>query len=207
MAKQPLWKLSRSLDNHSKHFYLEHANGTPISKEDIADMSIKARMTWEELLNKGMASVMFCKITKAAWEFYWYSMAAYPKFDFIILCKHREWKLHEWSIDSYSSWTHTSGVQIVNPLKAKDLNNPNLIQMDLNGADNCEVDIPNNSNNRDTQCPMDLDIEEDDNASQPIQQVSPPMPPTSYCVEGNGKPTGCVVNSICYHWPFVMISL
>ena len=156
-------------------------------------------MTWEELLNKGMASVMFCKITKAAWEFYWYSMAAYPKFDFIMLCKHREWKLHEWSIDSYLSWTHTSGVQIVNPLKAKDLNSPNLIQMDLNGADNCEVDIPNNSNNRDTQCPMDLDIEEDDNASQPIQQVSPPMPPTSYCVEGNGKPTGCVVNSICYH--------
>ena len=164
-------------DDHSKHFYLEHEDGTPISREDIVEMSVKARMTWEELLKKGMAPVTFCKITKAAWEFYWYSMAAYPEFDFIMLCKNGEWKLRQWSIDSYSSWTRTSGVRIVNPPKAEDLNNPTLIQMDLKGADNCEVGIPNNSDKSDTRCPIVLEVEEDDNAS--IQQVSPPMPPTS----------------------------
>ena len=124
-----------------------------------------------------MAPVTFCKITKATWEFYWYSMATYPKFDFIMLCKNGEWKLCQWSINLYSLWTHTSEVQIVNPPKAKDLNNPTLIWMDPKGADNCEVGIPNNSDKSDTPCPMDLEVKEDDNTS--IQQVSPPTPPTS----------------------------
>ena len=65
----------------------------------------------------------------------------------------------------------------MNPPKAEDLNNPTLIWMDLKGADYHKVDIPNNSDKSNTQCLMDLEVEEDDNAS--IQQVSPPTPPTS----------------------------
>lgn len=102
--------LTQDADEHSKHFYLEHKDGTPVSKEEIAAMSLKARMTWEELHMKGMALTTFGKMTKAAWEFYWYSMAALPKFNFILLCEYGEWKLQKWSIDSYSSWMLSSGI-------------------------------------------------------------------------------------------------
>jgi hypothetical protein len=93
------WKVRRppksETDDHSKHFYLEHDDGTPVSKEVIAALSVKARMTWEELHLYKMAPSMFCRMTKVAWEFYWYSMAAYPEFEFILLCEGGEWKLRQ----------------------------------------------------------------------------------------------------------------
>jgi hypothetical protein len=156
---------TKDADDHSKHFYLEYDDGTPVSKEVIASLSVKARMTWEELHLYKMAPSMFCWMTKVAWEFYWYSMAAYPEFKFILLCEGREWKLRQWSIDSYSSWTRVIGLWTVKP-KAEDLNNLDLIRM--NSSDDAD-NPPWGSDNDDTQSIISPEIEEENDAS--IQQV------------------------------------
>jgi hypothetical protein len=39
---------------------------TPVSKETITSLSVKARMTWEELYLWGMALLTFCRMTKAS---------------------------------------------------------------------------------------------------------------------------------------------
>jgi hypothetical protein len=94
-------------------------------------------------------------------------MAAYPEFEFILLCEGGEWKLRQWLIDLYSSWTHVMGLRTVKP-KAKELNNPGLIWMDLsNDAD--EDDPPHASNNNDTQSVISPEIKDDNDASS--QQV------------------------------------
>jgi hypothetical protein len=134
---------------------------TPVSKETITSLSVKARMTWEELHLWGMALLTFCRMTKATWEFYWYSMAAYPEFKFILLCEGREWKLCQWSINLYSSWTCTIGLQTVKP-KTEDLNNSNLIQMDSN---NTETDAEDN-------LPQESDKDNGNMVSQEIEETS-----------------------------------
>jgi hypothetical protein len=109
-------------------------------------------MIWEELNTDGLAPLMFCKMTKVTWEFYWYSMAAYRKFDFLLLCEGGEWKLRQWSIDSYSSWTRNIGLRPVKS-NAETLNDPALIQMDPNDdLDNSKDNPPQGNDNDDDQC-------------------------------------------------------
>lgn len=149
---RPPRSLTQDMDDHLKHFYLEHKDGTPVSKKEITAMSLKARMTWEELHMKGMAPEMFGKITKVTWEFYWYSMAALPKFDFILLCEYGEWKLRKWSVNSYFSWMLSSGIRTSNAkLKMEVLNNPDLIKIDpidngISSKGNPPQDNSNNNN-------------------------------------------------------------
>ncbi|KAF8267254.1 hypothetical protein EI94DRAFT_1701149 [Lactarius quietus] len=153
---------STNNDDHSKHFYLEHEDGTPVSRGRIKALSIKARMTWEELLSCKLAPTTFCKMMKIAWEFYWYSMAAYPEFSFILLCKGGEWKLRQWSIDLYSSWTCNRGLRGAKPTTreqtAQDLNDPNLLKMDpKSDTNNDEESSPLDDNDDNTPYLEDID--------------------------------------------------
>lgn len=73
-------------------------------------------------------------MSKLAWDFYWRSLVTIPQLSFLLLCEGREWKLHQWSIDLYSSWTRNRGLHLVKAKNAKEelLSDPNLIKMDSN---------------------------------------------------------------------------
>ena len=91
-------------DNKLTHFYLENADGVPVSEEQIKEMSRKARMLWRTLDSDGMAPPSFGQISMKAWEYYSSMMLADESFDFLLLCDDGEWKLREWSTRSYPSW-------------------------------------------------------------------------------------------------------
>ncbi|KAH9011381.1 hypothetical protein EDB84DRAFT_1445184 [Lactarius hengduanensis] len=119
---------TRSTDNRG-HFYLEYHDGTLVSSSVITSLSEKSRMIWLELDDVGLAPPSFCKMTKIAFDFFWRSILAYPKFQFLLLCNSGEWKLRQWSIKSYSNWALHNGVREAKP-KDTELNDPALIQMD-----------------------------------------------------------------------------
>ena len=91
-------------DNRPTHFYLENADGVPVSEEQIAEMSRKARMLWRSLDSDGLAPQSFGQISMRAWEYYSSVILADEAFDFLLLCDDGEWKLREWSTRSYPSW-------------------------------------------------------------------------------------------------------
>ena len=91
-------------DSKTSHFYLENADGTAVSEEQIAEMSRKARMMWRTLDSDGMAPHMFGQISMSAWNYYSSMMLADEAFEFLLLCDDGEWKLREWSTRSYPSW-------------------------------------------------------------------------------------------------------
>jgi hypothetical protein len=122
---------TQDAEDHSKHFYLENDDGTPVSRELIADLSEKARMVWEELYVTKLTPQTFCKMSKITWDFYWCSIVTIPDLDFLLLCEGGEWKLRQWSIDSYSSWALNRGVQTAKT-KVEELDESMLIKMDPN---------------------------------------------------------------------------
>ena len=87
-----------------RHPYLVNADGVPVSEEQVAEMSRKARMLWRMLDADGMAPLTFGQISYKAWEYYSSIMLADKLFDFLLLCDDGEWKLREWSSKSYPSW-------------------------------------------------------------------------------------------------------
>lgn len=91
-------------DNKPTHFYLENADGVPVSDEQISEMSRKARMLWRSLDSDNMAPPTFGQISMRAWEYYSSVMLSDEAFDFLLLCDDGEWKLREWSTRSYPSW-------------------------------------------------------------------------------------------------------
>ena len=91
-------------DNQPTHFYLENADGVPVSEEQISEMSRKARMLWRSLDSDGMAPPTFGQISMRAWEYYSSVMLADEAFNFLLLCDDGEWKLREWSTRSYPLW-------------------------------------------------------------------------------------------------------
>jgi hypothetical protein len=93
-------------DNKSKkpHTYLENANGTLVSMEQIVEMSHEVCMIWQTLDEDGMAPIMFSQISLKAWEYYSHTILADKAFEFLLFCDDREWKLREWSMRSYPSW-------------------------------------------------------------------------------------------------------
>ena len=90
--------------NKTSHFYLENADGVPVSEEQITDMSRKARMLWRSLDSDGMAPPTFGQISMRAWQYYSSMMLADENLDFLLLCDDGEWKLREWSTRLYPSW-------------------------------------------------------------------------------------------------------
>lgn len=87
-----------------RHPYLVNADGVPVSEEQVAEMSRKARMLWRTLDADGMAPLTFGQISYKAWEYYSSIMLADKLFNFLLLCDDGEWKLREWSSKSYPSW-------------------------------------------------------------------------------------------------------
>jgi hypothetical protein len=88
------------------HFYLESADGIPVSDEEITEMSRKARMLWRTLHEDGLAPSTFGKISMKAWEYFASMILSDKAFEFLLLCDDSEWKLREWSTRSYPSWHH-----------------------------------------------------------------------------------------------------
>lgn len=91
-------------DNKTSHFYLQNADGGPVTEEQIMDMSRKARMLWRALDRDGMAPPTFGQISMSAWEYYSSILLADEALEFLLLCDDGEWKLREWSTRSYPSW-------------------------------------------------------------------------------------------------------
>ena len=88
-------------DNKPTHFYLENADGVPVSEEQITEMSRKARMIWRSLDSDSMAPQTFGQISMQAWEYYSSTMLVDEAFEFLLFCDDGEWKLREWSTRSY----------------------------------------------------------------------------------------------------------
>ncbi|KAF8269528.1 hypothetical protein EI94DRAFT_1699444 [Lactarius quietus] len=98
----------KELNDNSKtsHTYLENIDGVPVSEEQIMEMSRKACMLWRTLDEDGMALQTFSQISMKAWEYFSAIMLTDKSFKFLLLCKDGEWKLREWSMQSYPSWHH-----------------------------------------------------------------------------------------------------
>jgi hypothetical protein len=86
------------------HFYLQNVDGTPVSEEEIAEKSRKARMLWRTLDEDGMVPPTFGQISQKAWEFFSLMILADEAHEFLLLCDDGEWKLWEWSTRSYPLW-------------------------------------------------------------------------------------------------------
>ncbi|KAF8256557.1 hypothetical protein EI94DRAFT_1821972 [Lactarius quietus] len=69
-------------------------------------MSRKVRMLWRTLDEDGMAPQTFGQISMKAWEYFSAIMLADKSFEFLLLWDDGEWKLREWSMQSYPSWHH-----------------------------------------------------------------------------------------------------
>ena len=80
-------------DNKPTHFYLENADGVPVSEEQITEMSCKAHMLWRLLNSDGLAPQSFGQISMRAWEYYSSVILADEAFDFLLLCDDGKWKL------------------------------------------------------------------------------------------------------------------
>ena len=149
--------------NHSKHYYLQHHDGTPVSKKQVAALSFDARGLWETLKAEGRAPKTFRKLSSSAWEFFSRMLLSDPNHAFLRWCDNGEWKLHEWATQSYSSWALNAKLRTqkkkgpkTKTIKSDDvLDDPNLIHMqdeDGGGAkdeENDDVDDNDLSKNDD----------------------------------------------------------
>ena len=95
----------------NKYYYLQHHDGTPVNKQEVASLSFKARSLWMTLKEDGRAPKTFSKISSSAWEFFLRMMIANPGFDFLRWCDDGEWKLREWATHNYSSWAFNVGLR------------------------------------------------------------------------------------------------
>ena len=138
-AGRPRKSSTEEPEDHSAHFYLEYDDGTPVSSEDISDLSQLARATWEDLHDVKLAPTTFCKMSRIAWDYFWRSMVSVPQFSFLLLCEGGQWKLRQWSIKSYPSWAANRGIRQVKP-KTEVLDDAKLIQMDTDTETNNNQD-------------------------------------------------------------------
>jgi DNA-directed RNA polymerase delta subunit len=127
----------------SPHYYLQHHDGTPASKREIAALSFAARARWATLMEQGRAPKTFSKMSSSSWEYFSRTLLADPDYAFLRWCDDGEWKLREWSTQAYSSWTLTSGLREKKPKPHKPkteakaeadnnidkLDNPDLLRM------------------------------------------------------------------------------
>ena len=101
--------------NKPKHRYLEKEDGTPISTLDLRLLGNKARQCWATMLEYGYAPKTWGKISSIAREFYFRSLLNEPGLEFLRLCEDGQWKLTEWTQQSYSGWSARNGVREVRP--------------------------------------------------------------------------------------------
>ena len=165
----------------TSHFYLENADSTAVSEEQIAEMSRKAHMMWRTLDSDGMAPPTFGQILMGAWDYYSSMMLADEAFEFLLLCDDGEWKLREWSTRSYPSWHRNKFGKDNNPRTEE------LEQHTENGdkeGDGSDTDIGTSAGNNDDNDHQDV-ANEDNNTERgpeaPGTQVEPPPAGTLVC--------------------------
>lgn len=96
---------------YSAHYYLQHHDGTQVSKKQVAALSFDARKLWIALKDEGRAPKTFSKMSSSAWEFFSHMLLSDPDHAFLRLCDDGEWKLREWATQNYSSWTLNIGLR------------------------------------------------------------------------------------------------
>ncbi|KAH9009745.1 hypothetical protein EDB83DRAFT_2583229 [Lactarius deliciosus] len=117
-----------------KFIFLQRRDGTMISVETLRKMSEKARLVWDFLLEKKMATPQFCKLGWSARDLYTRAMLTDPEFNFLLLCDDATWKLREWSIQNYPGWAGNRGLRPKNTDENADknedvLDDPALVRM------------------------------------------------------------------------------
>ncbi|KAH8978325.1 hypothetical protein EDB86DRAFT_2994571 [Lactarius hatsudake] len=104
-----------------------------ISVETLRKMSEKARLVWDFLLEKKMATPQYCKLGWSARDLYTRAMLTDPEFNFLLLCDDATWKLREWSIQNYPGWAGNRGLRLKNTDENADkndvLDDPALVRM------------------------------------------------------------------------------
>ncbi|KAF8266304.1 hypothetical protein EI94DRAFT_1701843 [Lactarius quietus] len=95
------------------HPYLEREDGMPISVSELQTLSQTACRIWVSLIDFQLALVTWGKILSLAWEYYARKMLNKPGLEFLWLCDDGQWKLQEWSQQSYSGWAKRHGIQQV----------------------------------------------------------------------------------------------
>ena len=170
-------------DNYTKYYYLQHDDGTHISKKEVAHLSFDACAHWFTLLEQKQAPSTFSRLLGSAWESFSRSILSDPNHAFLHWCKDREWKLQEWCTQNYSSWALNTGLWQKKPKKPKTkgsnnniLDDTKLIHMQDNEGDdkannadifknilndnNCSPDIPTQKGDKGkTLCPLQTQMQ------------------------------------------------
>ncbi|KAH9080445.1 hypothetical protein EDB83DRAFT_2310691 [Lactarius deliciosus] len=106
-------RLSKKAEEKEGHkfIFLQHRDGTMISVETLHKMSEKARLVWDFLLEKKMATPQFCKLGWSTRDLYTRAMLTDPEFNFLLLCNDATWKLWEWMQSSNRTDDFNSGIE------------------------------------------------------------------------------------------------
>lgn len=117
--------------NRSPHYYLQHHDGTPVNKREVAALSFDARGLWTTLMEENRAPKTFSKMSSSAWEFFSRTLLANPDHAFLRWCDDGQWKLREWAKQNYSSWTLNIGLRQKKPKKTTDGQNTKTKKDDI----------------------------------------------------------------------------
>ncbi|KAF8272291.1 hypothetical protein EI94DRAFT_1697456 [Lactarius quietus] len=137
---------------HSLYYYLQHHDGTPVSRREVATLSFDACSLWMTLMQENWAPKTFSKMSSSTWEFFSWMLLDNPDHAFLCWCDDRQWKLREWAKQNYSLWMlniglrqkkskKKAGVQKTKTKKDSILNDPDLFHMpdhDNDGDNNGE---------------------------------------------------------------------
>ena len=136
--------------NRTGHYYLQHHDGSQVTKRQVAALSYDCRALWSTLLEQKRAPATFGKMSGSAWEFFSRMVLANPNHAFLRWCSDRQWKLREWATQNYSSWAFNMGLRQKKTKKPKNeiLNDPALFHMSSTERDSevkddngkCKVD-------------------------------------------------------------------
>jgi hypothetical protein len=154
--------------NRTGHYYLQHHDGSQVSKRQVAALSYDSRALWMTLLEQKRAPVTFGKMSSSAWEFFSRMVLANPDHAFLRLCDDGQWKLREWATQNYSSWALNIGLRQKKSRKPKNepLNDPALIRMSSTERDAEDKDNDGERKDNDDSVDADNDGRSSDESTQ-----------------------------------------
>ncbi len=163
------WPPKKSQNNHH-HIYLERADGTLISTSELQHLSQKACSVWLTLAVHKHAPKTWGRLSSFAWEYFARTMLNEPGLEFLQFCDDGQWKLREWSQQSYSGWARNHGIREQRPKKLESektsaltdvLDDPELICMKPDD-DQDRTSIENKSDGDDSDNNSDSNDSDDD---------------------------------------------
>ena len=117
--------------NHSLHYYLQHHDGSPVTKREVAALSFDARGLWTTLKEENQAPKTFSKMSSSAWKFFSQTLLANPDHAFLHWCDDGQWKLRKWVKQNYSSWTLNMRLRQKKAKKKPDMQNTETKKDDI----------------------------------------------------------------------------